>query len=301
MAGDLVELVRLAALLPFSWVVPARHWPSLTRVPALLDSVFRRETIEERILHVGKVLGEHSATASPRDIVRDWLAFNYESRMQILRGYRPDRWCPEIELGGLEHLENGIRGGHGVVLWVANFAFSSQITKMALSRAGHAVCHLSRPTHGFSRSAFGIRALNPIQTRIEDRYLGERLTVTQQDGRKVWQMIQEKLGRNGVVSITVGDQAKRIARPRFLAGRIRLATGPAALACRTGAVLLPVFTLRLEPGRFSCRIGPPIEKMPEADDGTCAERMVEEYVSRLQPLVLRHPGLWRNWSLVDVE
>jgi lauroyl/myristoyl acyltransferase len=301
MATDLIEIVRLVLLLPLSWAVPARYWPAVARRLAFLDGVLRRNMVEARVAHVGQVLGDARAAAAPRRIVRQWLAANYESRMQILRCYRPDRWRPEIEVIGLEHIENGLREARGIVLWVGNFAFSSHVTKMALSQAGVAVSHLSRPTHGFSRSLFGIRALNPIQTRIEDRYLRERLTVTPQNARAVWRLIQEKLGENGIVSITVGDQARRLARPRFLAGRMRLATGPAYLACTTGAALLPVFTLRTDARSYAVHIGPPLGKGSNADDDMCVNGIVEEYAARLQPLVLRHPSLWRNWSIVDVD
>ncbi len=301
MATDLIETLRLVLLLPLSWAVPARYWPAVARALAFLDGVLRKKTAEARVAHVEQVLGGARAAAAPRTIVRKWLATNYESRMQILRDYRPDRWRPEIEITGLEHIENGLREGHGIVLWVSNFASSSHVTKMALSEAGAAVSHLSRPTHGFSRSLFGIRVLNPIQTRIEDRYLCERLTVSPQNSRAVWRLIQSKLSENGIVSITVGDQARRIARPRFLAGRIRLATGPAYLACTTGAALLPAFTLQTGARNYTVHIGAPLGNRSDVDDDMRVKGIVEEYAARLQPLVLRYPSLWRNWSIVDVD
>ena len=145
-ASDLVEIVRLVLLLLLSWSLPARSWPAIARGLAFLDGALRRNMVDTRVSHVGRVLGRARAAASPRRIVMQLLAVNYESRMQILRDYRPDRWCPEIEIIGIEHIEKGLREGRGVVLWVSNFAFSSYITKMALSRAGIAVSHLSRPT-----------------------------------------------------------------------------------------------------------------------------------------------------------
>ncbi len=42
---------------------------------------------------------------------------------------------------------------------------------MAFHRAGLAVSHLSRASHGFSGSRLGVRVLNPIHTKVEDRYL----------------------------------------------------------------------------------------------------------------------------------
>jgi lauroyl/myristoyl acyltransferase len=300
-AIDLVEIARLILLLPLSWTLPVRFWPIVTQGLAFLDSVLRKNIVDARVARIGQVLGDARAATGPTRIVRRSLAANYEDRMQILRSYRPDRWCPEIEIIGLEHVENGLDEGRGIVLWISNFAFSSHITKMALWRAGIAVSHLSRPTHGFSCSLFGIRALNPIQTRIEDRYLRERLIVMPQNARAVWRLLQEKLAENGIVSITVGSQARRIARPRFLAGRIRLATGPAYLAYTTGAALLPIFTLQTNAQSYTVHIGPPLGNGLNADDDLCVDGIVEEFAARLQPIVLRHPGLWRNWSNVDIE
>lgn len=52
------------------------------------------------------------------------------------------------------------------------------LTKRTLAEAGYAVHHLSSYIHGFSiRSRLGEALLNPIRTRVEDRYLAERVRI----------------------------------------------------------------------------------------------------------------------------
>ena len=76
-------------------------------------------------------------------------------------------------LQGREHLDEALGRGKGCVLWVAHFVFAPNIAKLALHDAGYKVSHLSRLDHGFSSTRFGIKWLNPVRSRFEDRLLAE--------------------------------------------------------------------------------------------------------------------------------
>ena len=54
---------------------------------------------------------------------------------------------------------------------------SQLVSKMALHRAGYGLVHLSRSEHGYSSTIFGMRCLNPLRSRIESRYLAERVVI----------------------------------------------------------------------------------------------------------------------------
>ena len=126
---------------------------------------------------------------------------------------------------------------------MGNFYYSSLVTKMAFCRYGVDVTHLSRPTHGSSRTEFRIRRLNRIRTKVEDRYLLERVVIDSGAKGELHRRLCRRLVTNGVVSIPVGQWAKGIVKTPFLAAQLGLATGPAKLAIETGAPLLAVLTV----------------------------------------------------------
>lgn len=107
--------------------------------------------------------------------------------------------------------------------------------------------------------------------------------------------MRESLTANGCVSITAGNPGRRTAAARFLNAQLVLAIGPLALARTTGASLLPVFTLRKEPGRFEVTTGTPIEVTEDAGGNADYAAAVQAYADMLTPFVLRDPGQWRGW------
>ena len=105
----------------------------------------------------------------------------------------------------------------------------------------------------------------------------------------------ERLAVNGCVSFTVGDRGRRTAAARFLNARLVLATGPLAMAWKTSATLLPVFTLRKEPGQFEVTIGAPIEFKEDAQGEVDYAAALQTYTNMVTPFALRDPGQWRGW------
>ena len=101
----------------------------------------------------------------------------------FLRSYWERDWSPRIRLDGGEYLAAAHEAGRGAVLWVVPTVFSWLFAKRALAEAGFAVHHLSREGHGFgTKSRLGETILNPIRTRIEDRYLAERIKIPEGAG-----------------------------------------------------------------------------------------------------------------------
>ena len=89
-----------------------------------------------------------------------------------------------------------------MILWVGGFAHHQLITLMALRQADFAVHQLTRPEHGFSTSLFGIRWLNRLWTRIERRFIAERVVILNNDAGPALQLLRQRLGANGIVWIT---------------------------------------------------------------------------------------------------
>jgi lauroyl/myristoyl acyltransferase len=288
-AKDLGLLGLLPALALLAWATPQRAWPVLADRAAGLRLALRGARAAGEVARLEAVIGTRPLGMTPAQCWRGQLANNYLAWMMLLRCARRGGWRPAVRLEGGTQIEAALAQGRGGVLWVAPFVFSDLVTKLALHEAGYAVSHLSRDTHGFSTTRFGRRLLNPIQTRVERRYVAERLVMSDERTIGPLRALEERLRHNRLVSITVTASGRRIRLVRFLDGYIGVATGALALAWQTGAPLLPVFTRRGPDGRFVTRIEAPILADRTLKREPAMDRMLASYVPLLEAAVLRSP------------
>jgi lauroyl/myristoyl acyltransferase len=205
------------------------------------------------------------------------------------RGYRLDN----LRLEGGERLQEALRQGHGAVLWVENSFSASLLAKAAVAQAGFAVHHLSRPGHNLSTTRYGMRVLNPIVRKAEDRFLAERILVDDSNELAVARHIMELLRDNQVVSVTVSSAGSQTVEAPALNGVIRIATGAPHFALRSGAPLLPVLSYR-DGEEYVVEIGEPIvlAGMKREDAYAFA---VREYARRVDAFARAHPLDWCGW------
>lgn len=299
-AKDLIEVVRIPILAVISWTIPERHWDSIARVIARLIAclgVGRTRSRRQRRKHS---FDDRIAPFISNSLETRMSAHYYVARMQAFRDYRPGGWRPEIQVIGAEHIEAAREKGHGVVLWVAPFRYSDLVTKKGLHEAGYRVSHLSRPSHGFSPTLFGIRVLNPIWTRIEDRYLAERVRLGDSSGSgSALKILRDRLKENRIVSITVGWQARKTVRVAFLGSTMRFATGPVHLACTSKAALLPLFSVRTDTGILAVNIESPLIQPTEGNTDERYKAVIQQYVQKLEQYVLDYPSQWDTWWALE--
>jgi len=217
------------------------------------------------------------------------LAHKYLSWMQILACHGPRRWQPTSGLIGKEHLDLALEGGRGVVLFTATFAYKDLMAKAAFAQAGYAVSHLSKDTHGFSDTRLGKRWLNPIYTRVEERYLHERMVFSGDNTKEISAKVRDRLKRNGVVMITVTPLGRHVATRPFIDGNIHIATGGLNFACEIDAPVLPVFTLRQADGRTITFVGGALDRPLGAGRSEKIDALLDDYVPRLESYARRHP------------
>jgi lauroyl/myristoyl acyltransferase len=296
-AGDLGLMLKLPAAALIATLLPSASWE---RAAGTLDGMaawlgnwggrIERGTIAALVLGQG-------VAASPEAIGKALQRNCRFNQLCFIASWRPGGWSPEITITGTEHLHAALAAGRGAVLWVAPFVFAPLVAKRGLHQAGFAVHHLSRPNHGFSSTRFGVVVLNPIRTRIEDRYLAERITIPQSgETTAAVRTLARRLAANRIVSITFTFLGERQVEVPFLAGRLRSALGAPHLALRSGAPLHPVFALRTGPQSFSVEIAPAL--VAEAD-GTREQQLralVEAYAAQMVQPVRLHPDqfLWQG-------
>lgn len=232
-----------------------------------------------------------------RRVVHELYTARLASTLDILRGLIRGCDC-SIRCHGTEHVAGALARGRGVILWTADFPAAGEAIKIALNSAGWPLTHLSRAEHGFSKSRFGIKVLNPIRTRFEDRFLAQRVLYNRAQPDVAKRLIRDRLRGNGVVSITASaHEGRLVAEGAFLAGRLRLAVGALRIALAAGCPVLPVFALRdlADCGRLDVVIESPLALPAGATEREAVGAAVADFLARLEAHVRRRPGAWGGW------
>ena len=280
--GDVRVLAKLPLSGALAWGVPQRYWDLVTSGAARLQPRTQKRLAQR----IEAVLGA-AAPASADQIARRHLAMLRLDQLAFLRSYAPNGWPAELTLHGLDHLLAALAVGRGAILWTAPTVFAPLIAKRTLHEAGYPPHHLSHPAHGFSsRSHIGRALLNPLRTRVEDRYLAERVMLGEaNEAQAALRKIGALLRKNAVVSISVGRNGSRTVDTPLLGGTLTVASGAPQLAMRLGAALLPVVVWRTDERSFVTRISSPLTTCEGASLGSVAA----ELAGVLEPFALAHP------------
>ena len=285
---------KLLALTSVVWLTPPRYWHWL----AGLGISRGEETFRPFYRRALKLSDEELLTklcVAHRRSLR-------ENRIQVIGAAGPwRRWRPTIRLHGVEHLEAALRNGRGVILWAANFIYSDLIYKLALHDKGYLATQLYRPEHGFGGSKLEIRLLNPIWMAVEGRFLRHRVMIYGNDTAAAINVLRSRLGENEIVVVYIGNEGRRTTEVPFMNHRIRLATGPVAIACSTRAALVPLFVVKNADETFDVTLEEPLE-VPLAGDGAEKfDNVAAAMARRLEPYARSYPEQWRAWNeLIEV-
>lgn len=230
----------------------------------------RRGVVEGNL----RVLGGPGVEIPPlvTEVFRNYGRFLFE----FLRG--PE--LSEVEHGfeGWDRLEAALSRGRGLILTVLHTG-NWEISGTRLARAGvklHAVAG-TQLTRGWTaelrrrQTAAGIRILPP--------------TVAS------WRKIPRLLAHNEALALLVDGNVWRKGWPVTLCGRrATFPAGPARLAARTGAALLPACCLR---GRDGALISRFLEEVRLAGESPAQlHDATQRLADRFEPILREYPGQW---------
>jgi predicted LPLAT superfamily acyltransferase len=291
-ANDGVVSALLLHLLPIVLRNPPEAWPAKAReVSRDLHRYFRRELFPFTS-RIPRRLTELAAM-EPEALSLELFAAYVLEKMEVLAcGF--GRYDPtNLRLDGRGHLERALEAGKGAVLWCESSFSSSLLQKAAVASAGYRVHHLSRRGHNLSSTRFGMRFLNPIVRRGENRYLEEVILVDGANQLAVSRHIMEVLAGNGIVSVTVIPSGAQTLEAPLLDGTLSVATGAPHFALRGGAALLPVLSHRAG-AHYVAQIGEPIELTGMAREAAY-DHAAHELARRIESYIAAHPLDWSGW------
>jgi lauroyl/myristoyl acyltransferase len=298
---DFLLLAYIPAITLIAWLLPERLWGDVCNGAAHFLMTLRRSRTRSYYRKLNEILGSRLTALDVKEILACFLAKNHLARVQGMRCHAPGGWSPPIRFEGQEHIELALAAGKGAILWIAPMASKDLITKMALHRAGYRVSHLSRFDHGFSISLWGARLFNPLWTRIEERFLAERLVMSAATQVGPLRLLIKRLHDNGLVSVTANHEGRKYPHTApFLSGTIRLAEGAPSLSLATGAALLPVFTVREPDGMYVTKIEPALVSVTGGKPAQEIGSLTAQFVRLLESYTLRFPCDFQGWGLCGV-
>lgn len=224
-------------------------------------------------------------------------ALQLEHYVQVVKE-RLTGWRARVTLEGGEHLVRARDAQDGAVLWVAHFCFNALASKMALQAHGNRVHHISRAEHGFSKSSFGMKFLNPIRIGAEARYLASRIVIDRKNPALAMHTALRALKTGDFVSITAGAWEGQLISEMMIDGRsLELSTGAPRLAALAGCPVMPVFVVRDD---LTSEIRVIIEAPLIVDSALPRDMLVQsvasQFAERHQKYISRYPHQWRDWE-----
>jgi lauroyl/myristoyl acyltransferase len=228
------------------------------------------------------------------DIERRFMATVYEDIFHTLRAQFRSAWTPFISIRGKEHVDRALEAGRGAVLWVCPCSHAELILKKGFRDAGLPITNLRSVIHPYSGTRFGRRFLNPIRTRVEDRYLDGTVVLHPSLEAMALRELQLKLRENKPVSIFAIASSDHPTETPCLGGRLRLSLGAPTLSLVCRAPLLPVCVFPLAPGRFEISVEPPLAVRSDSSERP-EEDLARSYAAQVESWIMRRPHVWRGW------
>lgn len=203
------------------------------------------------------------------------------------------------DIEGKEYLDDAIREGKGAILLVFHFGVC-RMALLALKHLGYEPhLHLFRESPEAANTFdWVLRASNKAWERAEQ---ASGMKIVFHRPLMTFTVLARILGRGEIVSMNgdgLGAESTDFVEVPFLGGTIALPNGPARLAARTGAPIVPLFSLLEGRHRHRLIVHPPLrchEDSPEQVQATVAN-----YVALLEDYVRRYPWAWWIWRRLEV-
>lgn len=274
-------VTRLVRALPQTWVTRLGH--GIGWIGYRLDARHRRITLDNLLA----TFPERSAQERTR-IARQVFAHFGRKLVELLwfSGLPADRQLALVEFVGAEHIEAARRAGKGALIVTGHFGFWEL----------HALAHGLR----LGPMAVVARALdNPLlDRRLTDlRSSTGNIVIDRKGGLR---RIMRALNANQAVAVLIDQHilTADAVKVDFLGRPAATTAAVAVLAMRTGAAVIPAFSLPLNDGRYRLIYEPPLV-LPSADNPEAVRDLTQRCTKVLEKYVRAHPERWlwmhRRW------
>ena len=256
---------------------PALAWGTMTGTLAYHLSARYRNVADKNLkIAYGDSLTEHQRQGL---IKRVFQHFTRAMLVEFLKG--SDMTFAELQdrvkLDSMEPLEAAEARGRGVIIIAAHLGNWEWSAKY-LAMAGHPIMVIARQSEDEKFNA------------LTDRIRGNDGNTVHPRGESPRALLKT-LRDNGRIAIVPDQKSEDVFVPFFgkLAGTV---AGPAVLALKTGATLLPIFCPRQPDGIYKIIMGPAIVADPTGDRDADVQRIMAHLTKVIEDIVRQYPDQW---------
>lgn len=194
-----------------------------------------------------------------------------------------------IRIEGLQHLEEGLKKGRGVVILISHFG-SNQLIMPAIGLLGYRMNQLSSPPMEWWKRVGKERATPIYRWMSKKRWEYEQgLPVRHINIFRFLRPAYEALKNNEIVALAVdGGGGEKFVEVEFSGRRAFLSYGSFFLGAKTGSTMLPAFIVK-EEGLHRLIIEPPLE-VPESESiDTQVKFLAKNFMKLFETYIRRYP------------
>lgn len=247
---------------------------------------FDKGRIEMAERHMSRVLGIADASAAAREVMRSYGRYYAEALW--VRQRRVPQMLSSTEVSGLEHLIEARERGTGMIFALPHMGNWEAAAPIAVDIDVPVVA---------------------VAEVLPNRYITDWFTAMRNDlgieivlatGRlEVMRRLESAISENKAVALLADRDLKRKGVEVELFGeRTTMPPGPATLAVRTGAPLLPVGCYFTETG-YRVVVHPPIDIPDRESKGEVVATVTQELARHLEEIIREAPSQWHlvvpNW------
>jgi len=192
----------------------------------------------------------------------------------LIGSLTPAELIARMSIDGREHLDASLARGRGVIMAVPHMGSWD----MAGSYGGALGYRIAAVADRFPGS------LNDAVVRTRQRFGVSVITL----GRPAVRAITEALKANSIVALLCDLEQGPGVPVRFFGRRAIVPGGPAAIAIKTGAALVPACQYATSPGRYQVHLDPPLAWTVEETKETLMQRVIE----RFEEFIKERPDQW---------
>ena len=256
---------------------PALAWGTAMGTLAYHASARYRKVADKNLkIAYGDSLTEHQR----QDLIkRVFQHFTRALLVEFLKGSNMTlaQMSQRVKLDSLAPLEEALARGKGVIVIAAHLGNWEWSAKY-LAMLGHPLLLIARQSEDSKFNA------------LTDRIRGNDGSIIQPRGDSP-RAILKRLRENGLVAIVPDQKSEDVFVPFFgkLAGTV---AGPAVLALKTGATLLPLFCPRQPDGTYKIVFYPPIIAESTGDRDADVLRIMTQVTAVVEDIVRQYPDQW---------
>jgi len=192
----------------------------------------------------------------------------------LLGSLQPAELLQRVGNDGREHLDSALARGRGAIMAVPHMG-SWDIAGSYAAALGYPITAVAERFPG---------SLNDAVIRNRERF-GMKVLML---GRSAVHGIIDALRANGVVALLCDLEQGPGIEVSFFGRRATVPAGPAAIALKTGAALLPAYQYATSPGRYHVHLDAALDIASDERK----EQVMQRVVSRFEEFIKERPSQW---------